>query len=92
MNNRGILATYLMSLSSKITNPENTSHFILVEISSSKRVNDLLLHNTIPITLYNILFTFRDTGKKIELKGCLLKTNKKYNVDLASLSDEKNDV
>ena len=33
----------------------------------------------------------RDTRKEFELKGDLLKklTNKKYNVDLASLSDKK---
>ena len=37
------------------------------------------------------MFTFRDTGKEFELKGDLLKmiTNKKYNVDLPSLSDKK---
>ena len=31
MNDRGILATYLMSALSKITNPENTSQFILAK-------------------------------------------------------------
>ena len=37
------------------------------------------------------MFTFRDTGKEFELKGYLLKmiTNRKYNVDLPNLSDEK---
>ena len=91
MNDRGILASYLMSPLSKITNPENTTQFKLVKDSSSNRVNDLLIHNTIPITLYNNLLTFRDTGKEFELKGELLKmiTNKNYNVDLASLSDKK---
>ena len=53
MNDRGILATYLMSFLSKITNPEKSSQFKLVKDSSSNRVNDLLIHNTIPITLYN---------------------------------------
>ena len=91
MNDRGILASYLMSLLSKITNPENSTQFKLVKDSSSNRVNDLLIHNTIPITLYNNLLTFRDTGKEFELKGDLLKmiTNKNFNVDLASLSDKK---
>ena len=63
MNDRGILATYLMSLLSKITNPENSSQFNLVKDSNSNRVNDLLIHNSKPITLYNNLLTFRDTGK-----------------------------
>ena len=91
MNDRGILASYLMSPLSKITNPENTSQFKLVKDSSSNRVNDLLIHNTIPITLYNNFLTFRDSNKQFELKGDLLKmiTNKNYNVDLASLADKK---
>ena len=91
MNDRGILATYLMSPLSKIFNPENTTQFKLVKDSRSNRVNDLLIHNTIPITLYNNLLTFRDTGKFFELKRDLLKmiTNKNYNVDLASLSDKE---
>ena len=44
-----------------------------------------------PLTLYNTLLTFRDTGKEFELKGDLLKkiTNKNYNVDLASSANKK---
>ena len=91
MNDRGILATYLMSPLSKITNPENTTQFKLVKDANSNRVNDLNINNSIPITLYNNMITFRDTGKDFEIKGDLLKmiTNKNYNVDLASLSDQK---
>ena len=91
MNDRGIRASYLMSPLSITTNPENSSQFKLVKDSSSNRVNDLVIHNTLPITLYNNLFTFRDTSKEFELKGNLLKmiTNKNYNVDLASLQDER---
>ena len=91
MNDRGILATYLMSPLSKITNPENSSQFKLVKDSSSNRVNDLKIHNSIPITLYGNMLTFRDTNKQFELKGALLEmiTNSKYNVDLASLTDKK---
>ena len=91
LNDRGILASYLMSPLSKITNPENSSQFKLVKYSSSNRVNDLKIHNSIPITLYGNMLTFRDTNKQFELKGDLLEmiTNSKYNVDLASLADEK---
>ena len=42
LNDRGILASYLMSSLTKITNPENSSQFKLVKDSSSNRVNDLL--------------------------------------------------
>ena len=49
------------------------------------------IHNSIPITLYGNILTFRDTGKKFELTGDLLEmiTNSKYNVNLASLADKK---
>ena len=91
MNDRGILATYLMSPLSRITNPENTSQFKLVKDPSSNRVNDLKINKLIPITLYGNMLTFRNTNKKFELKGDLLEmiTNSKINVDLASLSDKK---
>ena len=80
-----------MSPLSKITNPENTSQFKLVKDPSSNRVDDLKIHNSIPITLYGNMLTLRDTKKQFELKGDLLKTitNKNYNVDLASLADKK---
>ena len=91
MNDRGIIASYLISPLSKITDPENTSQFKLVKSSILKRVNDLLIHNTIPITLYNNLLTFRETSKTFELKEDLFKktTFKNFNVDLAGLLDKK---
>ena len=91
MNDRGILAAYLMSPLSRITNPENSSQFKLVKDPSSNRVYDLKVNKTIPITLYGNMLTFRDTNKQFELKGDLLEmiTNSKYNVDLASLQDKK---
>ena len=91
MNDRGILASYLMSPLSKITHPENTSQFRLVKDHNSNRVNDLKTNKTIPITFYGIILTFHDTGKQFELKGDLLEmiTNSNFNVDLASLSDKK---
>ena len=91
MNDRGILATYLMSPLSRITNPDNTTQFKLKNYSTSDRVNDLKINNSIPITLYGNILTFRDTGKNFEIKGDLLEmiTNSKFNVDLASLQDKK---
>ena len=80
-----------MSPSSKITDLENNSQFKLVKDPKSNRVNDLLIHITGSVTLYNNFLTFHDTGKKFELQGGLLKmiNNKNYNVDLANLSDKK---
>ena len=90
MNDRAIISSYLLSPLSKIFNPENTTQFKLINDSTSDRVNDLKINNSIPITLYNNTLTFRDTGKEFELKGHLLKkiTNKNYNVDHASLSEK----
>ena len=77
MNDRGIIS-YLLSPLSKITNPENTSQFKLLKDSGSNRNNDLLIHNTIPVTLYDNLI-FRDTNKEFKIEGDLLKmiTSKK---------------
>ena len=80
-----------MSPLSKITNPELSSQFKLVKVSNSNRVKNLKIDKTIPITLYDNLLTFRDTGKEFELTGDLLKkiTNENHNVDLTSLQDKK---
>ena len=51
MNDRAVLAFYLMSPLSKITNLENSGQFKLVKDTTSNRVNDSKLHNSIPITL-----------------------------------------
>ena len=45
MNVRGIIAFYLSSPLSKITNPESTSQYKLVRDSSLNRVHDLIIHN-----------------------------------------------
>ena len=63
MNDRGTIASYLLSLLSKNNNPEITGQFKLVKDRNSNSVKDLLIHNTIPITLFNNLVTFCDTGK-----------------------------
>ena len=91
IKDRSILESYFISPLFKKTNPENTTQFKLVKNSSSNRVNDLLLNNTILITLHDNMLTFRETGRKFELKGDLLEmiTNKNYNVDLTKLSDKK---
>ena len=91
MNDRGILASCLMSPLSKIPNLENSTHFELLKDHSSNRVNDLLKHNSIRLSLHYFFVDFLDPGKKFELKEDLLKviTNKNYNVGLASLSDKK---
>ena len=91
MHDRCILARYFISPLSKITNPEHTSLFKLVKDPDSNRLNEILINKTIPVTLFDVLLTSRDTCKKFELQGDLLKklTKKDYNLDLAKLSDKK---
>ena len=91
MNNRRIIASYLLSPLAKIFYPENSTQFKLIKDSTSNRLNDLKINKTIPITSYGNILTFRDTGKQFEMKEDLLEmiTNSKINVDLASLSDKK---
>ena len=90
MNDRGIIASYLLFPLSKIIDLENTSQFKLVKDSNSNRVIDLLIHNLKPFALHDNLLTFLNSIKEFELKGDLLKmiTTKNYNVDLASLPDK----
>ena len=57
-NDRGILASSLMSPLSKIANSENTSQFKLIRGSSSIRINDSLIHNAIPIIYITICERF----------------------------------
>ena len=91
MNDGGIIPSYLLSPLSKVTTPEHTSQFKLVKDPNSNRVNDLLINKTIPVTLYEILLTFRDTDKNFKLEGDFSKliTNKNYNVDPAYSQDRK---
>ena len=63
MNDRGLIASYLMSRLPKIANPENTTQYKLVKDFISNRLNDLLIQNSIPVILHDNLLTFRDTGK-----------------------------
>ena len=65
--------------------------FILVKDFNSNRVKDLLIKNTIPLTLHDNLLTLRDSGKISELKEDLFEmiTNKNYKIDLFSLADKK---
>ena len=51
----------------------------------------MLIHNTIPVTLYDNLLTFCDTGKLFEMKVDLSKMiiKNKYNVNFASSSEKK---
>ena len=61
--NRGIIATFLISALSEITNPGTTSQFKIVKDTNSNRVNDLLINKIKPVSLCNNLLTYRDRDK-----------------------------
>ena len=63
MKDSGIILFYLMPPLSKITNPDNSAQFKVLKDNISNRVNNLLKHNSIRITLDDNLLTFRDTVK-----------------------------
>ena len=61
IDKRVIIASYFLSPLYKTTKPKNTNQIKIVKKSNSKRINELLIHNTKPVILYNNLLTFRDT-------------------------------
>ena len=79
-----------MFLLSETTNLEQTNQIELVTDTDSNRVKDLIINKTTTFTLYDNLLALRDTDKKLELKGDLLKTitNRNQNADPAKKSDE----
>ena len=91
MNDRGLLASYLLSPLSKTTNPEHTSQSKPAKDLNSNRVDDLLINKTKPGNLCDNLLTFRDTDQKYEMERHLLKRipNKNYNADKANLRHKK---
>ena len=63
---KGVLASFLLFLLSKNTNPENTSQFNHVIGPNSNRLNDLVINKTILVTLSDNSLTFRVTNAKFE--------------------------
>ena len=73
MKNRGAIESFLMSPRSKFIDPDYISQITLVKDPQSKRIADLLINKTIPVTLYDNLLTFHDTDKMFEFHGHFLK-------------------
>ena len=75
MIDKGILASYFLSLLSKINiKPEHTSQFKPVKHPNSNSVIHPLINKAITVTLYENLLTFRDTDKTFKLNGELLRS------------------
>ena len=91
MNDKGLIAPYLTTSLVEVFKKDNKSQFSLRKDPNSTKMNDFLIHGTIPVTIFSNMITFRDSNKTFRLEGDLLKviTNYKFNVDHSSPQDKK---
>ena len=91
MDEKGLIASYLTSSLVEVFKKDNKSQFRLRKDPNSTKMNDFLIHGTIPVTIFSNMITFRDSNKSFRLEGDLLKiiTNHKFNADNSSHQDKK---
>ena len=91
MDDKGLIAPYLVSSLVEVFKKDNKSQFPLNKDPNSTKMNDFLIHGTIPVTIFSNMIVFRDSNKSFRLEGDLLKviTNHKFNVDHSSPQDKK---
>ena len=91
MNVNGLIAPYLTTSLVEVFKKDNKSQFRLRKDPNSTKMNDFLIHGTIPVTIFSNMITFRDSNKSFKLEGDLLKliTNYKFNADHSSPQDKK---
>ena len=91
MNDKGMIAPYLTTSLVEVFKKDNKSQFRLRKDNNSTKMNDFLIHGTIPVTIISNMITFRDSKKSFRLEGDLLKliTNHKFNADHSSPQDKK---
>ena len=87
----GIIAHYLTTSLVEVFKKDNKSQFRLRKDPNSTKINDFLIHGTIPVTIFSNMITFRDSKKTFKLEGDLLKiiTNHKFNVDHSNQQDRR---
>ena len=91
MNDKGLITPYLTTSLVEVFKKDNKSQFRLRKDPNSTKMNDFLIHGTIPVTIFSNMIVFRDSNKAFRLEGDLLKviTNHKFNVDHSSPQDKK---
>ena len=91
MNDKGLIAPYLTTSLVEVFKKDNKSQFRLRKDPNSTKMNDFLIHGTVPVTIFSNMITFRDSNKSFRLEGDLLKviTNYKFNADHSSPQDKK---
>ena len=90
-NDKGLIAPYLASPLVEVFKFDKKSQFRLRKDPDSTKMNDFLIHEKIPVTIFSNMITFRDSNKTFKLEGDLLKviTNHKFNVDHSNQKDRK---
>ena len=91
MNDNGMIASYLALPLVEVFRKDNKSQFRIRKDPKSTKLNDFLIHGTVPVTIFSNMITFRDSNKSFRLEGDLLKviTNYKFNVDHSNPQDKK---
>ena len=91
MNDKGMIAPYLASSLLEVFKKDNKSQFRLRKDPNSTKMNDFLIHGTVPVTIFSNMIVFRDINKSFRLEGDLLKVikNYKFNVDHSSPQDKR---
>ena len=91
MDEKGLIAPYLASSLVNLFKPENKSQFRLRKDFNSTKMNNFLIHGSIPVSIHSNMITFRDSNKSFRLDADLLKmiTNYKINADHSSSKDKK---
>ena len=91
LDEKGLITPYLTSSLVEVFKKDNKSQFRLRKDPNSTKMNDFLIHGTIPVTIFSNMITFRDSNKSFRLEGDLLKTltNHKFNADNSSQQDKK---
>ena len=86
-----MIAPYLASSLVEVFKKDNKSQFRLGKDPNSTKMNDFLIHGTVPVTIFSNMIVFRDSNKSFRLEGDLLKvlTNYKFNADHSSPQDKK---
>ena len=74
MNDEGMIAPYLASSLVNLFKPENKSQFRLKKDLNSTKMNDFLINEGIPVTIFSNMLLFRDSNKSFKLDGDLLET------------------
>ena len=79
MNDKGLIDSSLI----EVIKSDNKGQFRLTKDPNSTKMNDFLINEKVPVSIFSNMLTFRDTKKVFKIEGDLYKvmTDYKFNVD-----------